>query len=87
MKKNLNDWKRETQERQQNEFEAAQRRADEQAKKKKDAEAYTYQVIKDGKIEFSTPREDEAIRTAEKIHAKVLWLIDGAGIRYIYPKE
>lgn len=51
----------------------------------------TYQVIVDGEIVHETHNEQEAIRTAEGIRGKVLWLIgpegDRAGIRYIYPPK
>jgi hypothetical protein len=56
-----------------------------------DEAANTYQVFVDGEVVHETHNEQEAIRTAENIRGRVLWLIgpegNKAGIRYIYPPE
>ncbi len=61
----------------------------EESQKKRDQadlEANSYQVRKDGQIVFESHYENEAIRTAEKINAQVIWCIESCGIRQIYPK-
>jgi hypothetical protein len=50
-----------------------------------DLEINTFQVWKNGKLEFETGYENEAIKTAEKIKATVVRCIEGAGIEQVYP--
>lgn len=55
--------------------------------RQKDEAANKYRVIEDGEVVHETSSEAEAVRMAEKINGKVLWVLDNCGIRYIYPPK
>jgi hypothetical protein len=46
-----------------------------------------YEVIVEGKTVHETGNFNEAKRTADSVHGQVLWLLDGDGIRYVYPQD
>lgn len=83
--KKLDDWK---QTEQVNQKDRAEQEIWEESQRKnaaKDAEANTYQVWKDGKLELESHHESEAIRMAKGIEGKVIWCLEGCGIAQIYP--
>lgn len=77
-KQDMREW-------QQTETDAKAIREQQRKQKALDDAANRYRVIENGETLHETSNESEAVRMAEKINAKVLWLIDGHGIKYIYP--
>lgn len=81
----LEDWKETEQIGQKNA--ALEKIYAEAAKKNAQADllANSFQVWKDGQLVFESHYENEAIKTAEKIEAKVIRCLEGCGLEQVYP--